>query len=1138
VGRFEGKNVRFHSKLKKPIMAKRSSVTSPGQHQPISHTPSPLLQRDSPVPSLGATRRTRVSLDEVVSAAIRPILASEPCLSTEMVQTNMMAESSSTTPDEIGKNSVSEPGVQASSSSYEGPQISPPTIPLAHSSGPPSLLPSFEPAPPALAPQHSMEGEDAGSPERTARTPPLVSLSPPRPLHTTSSTSLPNSVTQQTPPRFSSVSKRASIASAYSQVSTEVEHSVNTLQPLQLVDTQAPASRLVPPTPPSTGADTSTSTYFDTSRLSLASSDGEVGIGLSLLQSLADNESNDEWSDSESDVPDVRRQHSVSKKRGGSLEHKGPHTLKTGRALSRRSSTNSTPKKRASVSSQESRYSRGAIATDSSSDLGNLDYRDAEIGQDRSRQHHADRDDDPIGTLEADISQAQAQSFANYRLSSSHKSSSHEQMTFPPVAPLSPSRNRTETYVFPAPPTHTHRGSIQSASRRSVSSIQPVRNLPDLDFDRHPSAASNATSSSGNGDDWDGADDIYDDYRYSRFSISGASSKASMVSRTSEGSRRVSTTSKMSVSSRSAVNPRPRLGSSARVDSAPGATDFPNPIAMSPPKSSQGVTRKSGESTWSPGSDGQPRTTRSIANASVGQQPLSSVPNVESSGEAGSVPGGAVKGKRRKASVDGSDSDGSVYTQSSMGKGSIPGSQPPSSNPTSPTAGSFPSSSPRINASPLPLLPLEPQAAPAPQGTRPMPLNLTETSKRLTTPSAGSPLLHTTWSPQASPRDAGSPGGGAPGYTGTGEGFTVERSGGIPASATYFPGAGPGGMDALSKVLAGAHRDKRGSLDLRVEDGEGNARRIVVEEEDDDDKVVIERSPSSPEMGNVKVVKQESPILGSRMVEKERPLSVALEKQGPSLPPHASELDNAYSSFPPTTASTVNPVASAEPPPALTATPPPSSHLRPSLHELRGGQPSGERRSLFLPHPNAPKAPSAHSPGPMYIAQQQPPSVQPQQIHGTAVQAIRMALSGQGRDTFRRGPTIYGRTLSDLSSSTGPVLIAFGVDAPSGPVPPPGTTSPHTIAAPLPMGGVAEPPVRSSLGGGRVGSPVTVVAGAEMPASADQAACGVIPRANFFPKVGGVRPRSRSFSGFQSSDVEVPMPLQRRYVQWPSLTPS
>ena len=38
----------------------------------------------------------------------------------------------------------------------------------------------------------------------------------------------------------------------------------------------------------------------------------------------------------------------------------------------------------------------------------------------------------------------------------------------------------------------------------------------------------------------------------------------------------------------------------------------------------------------------------------------------------------------------------------------------------------------------------------------------------------------------------------------------------------------------------------------------------------------------------------------------------------------------------------------------------------------------------------------------------------------------------------------------------------------------------------------------------------------------------VIPRANFLPKLPGLRPRFRSLSGFNSTNAQVPLSLQRR----------
>jgi hypothetical protein len=195
--------------------------------------------------------------------------------------------------------------------------------------------------------------------------------------------------------------------------------------------------------------------------------------------------------------------------------------------------------------------------------------------------------------------------------------------------------------------------------------------------------------------------------------------------------------------------------------------------------------------------------------------------------------------------------------------------------------------------------------------------------------------------------------------------------------------------------------------------------------------VVANRTPSPTETSEEDGgMEEEEPEIDTQ--EKER----TEEPSSPSVPP--SQISAMPSSdamvqspndilHPP-----LSPSTSSSPPPAvstLSPSPLPSPSLRPSLHELRGGQPGtsqGQRRSLFLPHPNAPKAPSAHSPGPMYVAQQHPP---PQsQAQSGAVQTIKLALAG--RNSSGKPTTIYGRTQVELMASVGPVLMIFSVDPP------------------------------------------------------------------------------------------------------------
>lgn len=298
----------------------------------------------------------------------------------------------------------------------------------------------------------------------------------------------------------------------------------------------------------------------------------------------------------------------------------------------------------------------------------------------------------------------------------------------------------------------------------------------------------------------------------------------------------------------------------------------------------------------------------------------------------------------------------------------------------------------------------------------------------------------------------------------------------------------------------------------------------------------------------------------------------------------------------------------------------PPIELRPplALSDIRepGGPPvpgSNKRQSLFLPHPNAPKSPNdgiggvtvtglaGPGPGvPMYIAAQQqegqqggwarvpggPPHTMMPPVRPNVIGVIRMALTapprvamvksqgslGQGaqgptgqRSPLMapiRGPTIYGRTETDLAVSMGPVPIMFSIDPPlttarpsfSNPIPAPQTqgtpTSKPTMPSSPPRAPVQmmtkrqpqsepqHPPRSASLLGSTVGAPAvgasvsnvgaSAVDGDATPAIEPKTMGDVIPRANFFPKPPGMRPRSRSFSGFNSTIAEVPLPLQRR----------
>jgi len=264
--------------------------------------------------------------------------------------------------------------------------------------------------------------------------------------------------------------------------------------------------------------------------------------------------------------------------------------------------------------------------------------------------------------------------------------------------------------------------------------------------------------------------------------------------------------------------------------------------------------------------------------------------------------------------------------------------------------------------------------------------------------------------------------------------------------------------------------------------------------------------------------------------------------------------------------------------------PPPESNtpLRPRNNNIRQ-----ERRSLFLPHPNAPKPP-VNAPlnlepgvGVGVLSRVYPfsphddpsggilPSVPPSHLWPPVQAVIRMALSmprtallGPGKSPVQIFPTIYGRTEVDLISSVRPVPIMFSVDppplgkatAPRGAVLPQigaggsklnkptdhgspprrPSTQPTSGRGPAPLkapratsAGVPQPTLASeSNGKSTMENTVaqkaeTTVDAAKLKASPPNRS-PPISRPNFTPKAPGLRPRSRSFSGFNSLDSTTP----------------
>ena len=130
---------------------------------------------------------------------------------------------------------------------------------------------------------------------------------------------------------------------------------------------------------------------------------------------------------------------------------------------------------------------------------------------------------------------------------------------------------------------------------------------------------------------------------------------------------------------------------------------------------------------------------------------------------------------------------------------------------------------------------------------------------------------------------------------------------------------------------------------------------------------------------------------------------------------------------------------------------------------------------------------------------------------GSIFHTLHAALAARGDPAHPRLVTIYGRFDRDLSMAIGPVPISFTLE-------PPNNIPSYRMRS--------QAPPMSPLATDRF--PPMEQAGPLSPQ--DSSAGKVIPRANFFPKAQTPRPRSRSFSGFDSSAAEVIIPQDSRYV--------
>lgn len=220
-----------------------------------------------------------------------------------------------------------------------------------------------------------------------------------------------------------------------------------------------------------------------------------------------------------------------------------------------------------------------------------------------------------------------------------------------------------------------------------------------------------------------------------------------------------------------------------------------------------------------------------------------------------------------------------------------------------------------------------------------------------------------------------------------------------------------------------------------------------------------------------------------------------------------------YSIVAPTSDSLAEPIAGSSRQPSE-----PVVDVQPTRRPSAGltSNPSG-RRSLFLPHPNAPK-PAQSPAGPMYGRQ----AVAPLQIPirpegpppGSSFHSLNLVLAARREGRLGR-MTIYGNFDRDLASSLGPVPVTFSVEPP-----------PHSSRTPSRAATMRD--VRSTTPSNNhlsPGQPQIDSVVEDQPLSPTKS----MPRANFFPKGPTARPRSRSFSGFDKPIAEMFLPEKKRY---------
>ncbi|KAJ4482469.1 hypothetical protein J3R30DRAFT_2177698 [Lentinula aciculospora] len=939
-------------------------------------------------------------------------------------------------------------------------------------------------------------------------------------------------------------------------------------------------------------------------RVSVASmaSDGEVGIGLSLLASLGEGDSDDDPENEFDDPPsyDTSNMKSVedtftdSGSSVGSLSVErqtlspSPISEDAVAAFPRPPSTQVAIATTSDPVNPFGTFGRSAMSSGTLSGLDSI-FR----GNQRENAH-----DSRASTTSSTSFEAHSTISKDTDSSESGGATTVDHLT--PQSPIreravEPERTRSPTLASIRSdsvysPTNQRSPSIQASSPRNLSPPSPAFPPPNFRFPVKrpddinlpamspsdilpPHSPTLSYTSGASASEWEGASDIYDNYLY-RYSVASKSSRLSqmsMVSRSGIAHRNIPSTSTMPptaiASMTSLINSSSNLRPPTSANPANAHTDKEEPLYTS----LSAESTDSAESTETNATITPSRIPPRYDSLTM-QRPSSVVASLRSLSSRRSI----VSSHHTDSPHSNSDSDDeSIYSRLSS-KPSLslleahaaallaPENQE-KVNTTS--ALNVVKNSPSSNATTF-----EKAFTAIKNGSRrPSPLDLTKDQLRTSATSTGgmtgpSPLLHTRWGSPVSSNGMSS-----------GSAYDEKSSAGYP-TPPFTDMRGSEDEKNRKKEVSSWIEKPRKSQEAKAETNELDSslstisRPLVIEDDEELPSHAMDPQDGEADMSLTTMESAEfhsaddtrnyiySSTSSSKSKSRNESVGVAPILITPGVQPTSA-------SFPSSGESGNSPISAISPnSPLMELLPPPSaaSIPRPSLAELRGYSNSsvrGLRQSLFLPHPNAPKA-SLESPGPLYIRKiDNSPQLQPSQIRQgpdpskVASNVLRMVLNTPPphlppvmlpppssmpiRGTTNRnppppppslprGPTIYARVDVDLSTSNGPVPITFSIE-PMGPPPPPlqslaAFDSPQRQLPPSTFDQKHQqsqpPPISLTYVKRSVTTSASLPTNSVAHIEPQSRSNVVIPRENFTPQAPVSRPRSKSFSaGFKSARV-------------------